>query len=132
VKFGNDSAPKFGGDEVLAFFLPCPEVYELGEAHLFEVVIIWHVPQCTQFGGVVLHSRCVGVYSMGNYYEGEKLMMGYYSDQEIAAQVEVGDRYPTRKSLRIARKRKARLTALGWFMVGASFATSVAILLVSL
>ena len=84
------------------------------------------------FGGVVLHSRCVGVYSMGNYYEGEKLMMGYYSDQEIAAQVEVGDRYPTRKSLRIARKRKARLTALGWFMVGASFATSVAVLLVSL
>ena len=59
-------------------------------------------------------------------------MMGYYSDQEIAAQVEGGDRHPTRKSLRIARKRKARLTALGWFMVGASFATSVAILLVSL
>jgi len=23
------------------------------------------------FGGVVLHPRCVGVYSMGNYYEGK-------------------------------------------------------------
>ena len=69
---------------------------------------------------------------MGNYYEGEKLMMGYYSDQEIAAQVEVGDRYPTRKSLRIARKRKARLTAWGWFLIGVSFAASVCILLVSL
>ena len=43
MKFGNDSAPKFGGDEVLAFFLPCPEVYELGKAHLFEVVIVRHV-----------------------------------------------------------------------------------------
>ena len=71
MKFGDDSAPKFGGDEVLAFFLPCSEVYELRKAHLFEVVIIWHVPQCTQFGGVVLQSRCVGVYSMGNYYEGK-------------------------------------------------------------
>ena len=59
-------------------------------------------------------------------------MMGYYSDKEVAAQVEVGDRYPTRKSLRIARKRKARLTTLGWFLIGVSFATSVAILLVSL
>ena len=58
--------------------------------------------------------------------------MNKFSDIEIAAQVEVGDRYPTRKSLRIARKEKARLTALGWFLIGASFATSVAILLVSL
>jgi len=132
VKFGDDSAPKFGGDEVLAFFLPCTKVYKLFNAFLFEVVIVRHVPQCTQFGGVVLHSRCVGVYSMGNYYEREKLMIGYYSDQEVAAQVEVGDRYPTRKLLRVARKRKARLTALGWFLIGASFATSVAVLLVSL
>ena len=74
---------------------------------------------------------CRGV-QYGELLRREKLMMGYYSDQEIAAQVEVGDRYPTRKSLRIARKRKARLTALGWFMVGVSFATSVAVLLVSL
>jgi len=58
--------------------------------------------------------------------------MNKFSDIEIAAQVELGDRYPTRKSLRVARKRKARLLAWGWGMVGASFATSVAILLVSL
>ena len=58
--------------------------------------------------------------------------MNKFSDIEIAAQVEVGDRYLTRKSLRVARKRKARLLAWGWGMVGASFATSVAILLVSL
>jgi len=58
--------------------------------------------------------------------------MNKFSDIEIAAQVEVGDRYPTRKSLRIARKEKARLTALGWFLIGVSFATSVAVLLVSL
>jgi len=43
VKFGDDSAPQFGGDEVLAFFLPCPEVYELFNALLFEVVIVRHV-----------------------------------------------------------------------------------------
>ena len=58
--------------------------------------------------------------------------MNKFSDIEIAAQVEVGDRYPTRKSLRIARKRKARLTTLGWFLIGVLFATSVAVLLVSL
>ena len=74
---------------------------------------------------------CRGV-QYGELLRREKLMMGYYSDQEVAAQVEVGDRYPTRKLLRVARKRKARLTALGWFLIGASFATSVAVLLVSL
>jgi hypothetical protein len=58
--------------------------------------------------------------------------MNKFSDIEIAAQIEVGDRYPTRKSLRILRKKRLRLLALGWFMVGASFATSVSILLVSL
>ena len=40
MKFADDSAPKFGGDQILAFFLPCSEVYEFVEGLLFEVVII--------------------------------------------------------------------------------------------
>lgn len=58
--------------------------------------------------------------------------MGYFSDQEIRAQTEVGDRYPTRRSLRLVRKHQARLHALGWVLVGVSFGASLVILLVSL
>jgi hypothetical protein len=58
--------------------------------------------------------------------------MNKFSDIEIAAQIEVGDRYPTRKSLRVLRKKRLRLLALGWFaLVVATIANSVSILLVS-
>jgi hypothetical protein len=79
--------------------------------------------------GVVLRV-CRGVQLWQHPRKGQN--MNKFSDIEIAAQIEVGDRYPTRKSLRILRKKRLRLLAFGWFMVGASFATSVSILLVSL
>jgi hypothetical protein len=79
--------------------------------------------------GVVLRV-CRGVQLWQHPRKGQS--MNKFSDIEIAAQTEVGDRYPTRKSLRILRKKRLRLLAFGWFMVGASFATSVSILLVSL
>jgi hypothetical protein len=79
--------------------------------------------------GVVLRV-CRGVQLWQHPRKGQN--MNKHSDIEIAAQIEVGDRYPTRKSLRVLRKKRLRLLGFGWFMVGASFATSVSILLVSL